>query len=74
MQNGQSVFLASLPRSRSLFSVSFQTFDCSRVLEYAKIRIVLQSSLTANFMNNFYVGNACFPYKAQGPEEFPVNK
>ena len=21
-------------------------------------------TLTANFMNNFHIGNACFPYKA----------
>ena len=33
------------PQSRSLFSASFQTFffECSLVLEYAKIRTVLQS-------------------------------
>ena len=31
------------PQSRSLFSASF---DCSRVLEYAKIRTVLQSILS----------------------------
>ena len=43
--NGQSVFLESLPRSRSLSLVPDLLFDCSRVLEYAKIRTVLQSTL-----------------------------
>ena len=34
------------PQSRSLFSA----FDCSRVLEYAKIRTVLQSTKTAKLL------------------------
>ena len=35
------------PQSHSPFSASFQTFlfDCSRLLEYAKIRTVLQSNV-----------------------------
>ena len=45
------------PQSRSLFSASFPVFslvrdllfDCSRVLEYAKIRTVLQSSSNVVF-------------------------
>ena len=39
------------PQSRSLFSASFQTFYLTaRVLEYAKIRTVLQSILTRLFI------------------------
>ena len=26
--------------------------------------VLILKTLTANFMNNFHVGNACFPYKA----------
>ena len=37
MQNGQSVFSASLPRSRSLFSVVFQTF-CLTTRAYLNTR------------------------------------
>ena len=44
MQNGQSVFLASLPSLALCFQPHSRPFvDCSRVLEYAKIRTVLQS-------------------------------
>ena len=44
-------------RARSLFSASFQAylFDCSRVLEYAKIRTVLQSMYKYIFVNVFCV-------------------
>ena len=65
MQNGQSVFFSVYPQSRSLFSASFHTFffDCSSVLEYAKIRTVLQSrggpgpspgSDTVSFIQNIF--------------------
>ena len=38
------------PQSRSLFSASF---DCSRVLEYAKIRTVLQSTILVSRVRRF---------------------
>ena len=47
MQNGQSIFLASLPSLALYFNlVPDLLFDCSCVLEYAKIRTVLQSKKT----------------------------
>ena len=39
----KSVFLASLPSLALCFQPRFLLFDCSSVLEYAKIRTVLQS-------------------------------
>ena len=44
MQNGQSIFLASLPSLALYFNlVPDLLFDCSCVFDYAKIRTVLQS-------------------------------
>ena len=46
MQNGQSTFLCSSPVSLSFFSFAPDLlFYCSRALDYAKIRTVLQSNL-----------------------------
>ena len=46
MHNGQSTFLCSSPVSLSFFSLAPDLlFDCSRALDYAKIRTVLQSNL-----------------------------
>ena len=46
MQNGQSVFLASLTSLALCFQPhSDLLFDCSGVLEYAKIQTVLQSKV-----------------------------
>ena len=49
----KSIFSVSL-QSRSLFSASF---DCSRVLEYAKIRTVLQSMVIRPSKHKVYRGN-----------------
>ena len=49
-QGKPSVFLASLPSLSLVFSLAPDLlFDCSRVLEYAKIRTVLQCILVAKY-------------------------
>ena len=66
MQNGQFVFLASLPSlSLSVFSlVPDLLFDCSRVLEYAKYGLFcsLVEQYQGNYLNNLKVSRVAVHY------------
>ena len=66
MQNGQSVFLASLPSlSHSVLSlVPDLLFDCSRVLEYAKYGLFcsLVEQYQGNYLNNLKVSRVAVHY------------